>query len=163
MRFKQLKSEDKEACKVFDSLMREYVKELDAHDGGDTSAILDKWIESIIRMQGDSDRHLELCYIGDDLIGFLYEKVDHPEHRGYKKIGYGYIMEFYVKPEYRRCGYGRTMFERLQKLFRLDGADRMYLTSDPVTGKPFWESMGFARTGEISPENSMEIYEKDTE
>ena len=49
----------------------------------------------MINIQGDADRHLELCYDGDSLIGFLYGKIDHPDHKGYIKAGYGYIMEFY--------------------------------------------------------------------
>ena len=52
------------------------------------------------------------------------------------------------------------MLQRLESLFRERGVDRMYLTADPVTGRPFWEAMGFVCTGEISPENSLLIYEK---
>lgn len=70
-------------------------------------------------------------------------------------------MEYYVIPEYRRKGYGKAMFERIESLFRSHGVQRMYLTADPVTGKPFWEALGFQRTGETSPENGLYIYEKD--
>lgn len=69
-------------------------------------------------------------------------------------------MEFYVKPDHRRNGYGRMMFRHLEQLFRLDGAEMMYLTADPVTGKPFWEALGFQKTIEKSPENQLDIYEK---
>lgn len=115
----------------------------------------------MINVQGDIDRHLELCYVENNLIGFLYGKIDHPEHKGYIKVGYGYIMEFYVLPEYRRKGYGRQMYAHLEELLKNDGAKKLYLTSDPVTGKPFWESLGFVYSGEKSPENSQDIYEKD--
>jgi len=40
---------------------------------------------------------------------------------------------------------------------------QMYLTADPVTGRPFWEAIGFANTGECSPENQLFIYEKTVE
>lgn len=157
----QLHAEDAEGCARFEALMRQYTKELDAHqDLGVPPEFIEKWIRSIIKMQGDADRHLELCYDGVKLIGFLYGKVDHPEHRGYIRAGWGYIMEFFVLPEYRRSGYGREMFHRLQALFQTDGAKQMYLTADPVTGRPFWEAMGFATSGERSPENQLEIYEK---
>ena len=69
-------------------------------------------------------------------------------------------MEFYVRPEHRRRGYGRRMFLHMERLFRENGAKRMYLTADPVTGKPFWEALGFVNTGERSPDNGLEIYEK---
>lgn len=69
-------------------------------------------------------------------------------------------MEFYVIPEFRGKGCGREMFLHLQAMFRKDGAKKIYLAADPVTGKPFWEAMGFIRTGEISSENGQAIYEK---
>jgi ribosomal protein S18 acetylase RimI-like enzyme len=120
-----------------------------------------KITRGILNMQGPYDRHLELCYDGDNLIGFLYGKVDHEGHKGFIKPEHGYIMEFYVKPKFRRLGYGKAMFEHKGDLFGLHGTRRMYLTADPVTGKPFWEAMGFEDTGEISPENKQAIYEKD--
>lgn len=52
------------------------------------------------------------------------------------------------------------MYRHLEEQFRRDGAKRMYLTADPVTGKPFWEALGFVNTGEQSPENKQDIYEK---
>lgn len=156
--FRQINTENRNS---FDALMRAYIKELDEHQNNVTSDdFLTKWIDGIISIQGDSDRHLEYCYDNDMLVGFLYGKIDHSEHKGFKKVGFGYIMEFYVLPEHRRKGYGEEMFLHLEELFRKDGAKRMYLTSDPVTGKPFWEAMGFISTGEQSPENNQEIYEK---
>jgi len=155
-------AQNQEVCTAFRALMTSYMEELDAHsDEPLPMEHLPKWIDSIIAMQGPSDRHTELCYVGDDLIGFLYGKVDHEDHKGFIKPGYGYIMEFYVCPQYRRNGYGKKMFLHMEHLFRKDGAKRMYLTADPVSGKPFWEAMGFANTGEQSPENKLDIYEKD--
>ena len=158
----QVTADNEELCKAFKSLMVPYMEELDAHsDEPLPMGLLPKWIDSIIAMQGPSDRHTELCYVGGNLIGFLYGKVDHEDHKGFIKPGYGYIMEFYVRPQYRRKGYGKKMFQHMEHLFRQDGAKRMYLTADPVSGKPFWEAMGFANTGEQSPENKLDIYEKD--
>ena len=155
-------AKNQEVCTAFKALMTSYMEELDAHsDEPLPMELLPKWIDSIIAMQGPSDRHTELCYVGGNLIGFLYGKVDHEDHKGFIKPGYGYIMEFYVRPQYRRKGYGKKMFLHMEHLFRQDGAKRMYLTADPVSGKPFWEAMGFANTGEQSPENKLDIYEKD--
>lgn len=95
-----------------------YIAELNEHsDRPLPEQFQQKWINSIIAMQGPSDRHLELCYADEILVGFLYGKIDQEEHKGFIKPGYGYIMEFYVKPEYRRMGYGRMMFRRLESLF----------------------------------------------
>lgn len=162
IKYVQVTADNEKLCKDFKSLMVPYMEELDAHsDDPLPMDLLPKWIDSIIAMQGPSDRHTELCYAGDNLIGFLYGKVDHEDHKGFIKPGYGYIMEFYVCPQYRRKGYGKRMFLRMEHLFRKDGAKRMYLTADPVSGKPFWEAMGFTNTGEQSPENKLDIYEKD--
>lgn len=137
-----------------------YFRELDRHQGRHTDPeFLRNVTRSILSMQGPHDRHLELCYDGDSLVGFWYGKVDHPEHKGFIKPGYGYIMEFYVIPAYRRQGYGTAMFRRLHGLFASHGVKRLYLTADPVTGKPFWEWIGFQNTGERSPENGLSIYE----
>ena len=162
--FVPLDTEKDAHIQEFERLMRLYCRELDEHDGTTTlQSFLTRWIDSIIHLQAqaETDRHLELCFLDDEPVGFLYGKVDHPHHRGFIKPSYGYIMEFFVLPAHRRQRIGRTMYERLERLFEQDGVQRMYLTADPVTGLPFWEAMGFKRTGEVSPENSQEILEKD--
>lgn len=161
LKFTQLQRDSEEHYKLFESLMIPYNQELDNHTSihTDYDFIL-KVTRGILNMQGPYDRHLELCYDEDKLIGFLYGKVDHETHKGFIKPGYGYIMEFYVKPEFRRNGYGKDMFKRLEEHFASHGVKRMYLTADPVTGKPFWEAMGFENIGQKSPENGQDIFEK---
>lgn len=161
--FIQLQKNNEEHYGLFENLMIFYNKELREHrleyPITDENVLL--VTRGILNMQGPNDRHLELCYEGDNLIGFLYGKVDHEGHKGFIKPGYGYIMEFYVKPEFRRKGYGTAMFEHLEDLFANHGTRSMYLTADPVTGEPFWESMGFETRDETSPENGQPILEKD--
>lgn len=148
---------------VFHKLMQMYAKELDRHQNRSTdSLILERWTDRIIEKQFDASMCLKLCFYGSSVIGFLYGKIDRTEDKGFKKPGYGYVMEFYVLPEYRRKGYGRRMFNHLEKYFKTNNVDKMYLTADPITGKPFWESMGFVCTYEISPDNNMPVYEKIT-
>ena len=157
----KFKSVTEENSAAFHRLMQMYAKELDEHQSRNTDPeILKKWTNGIIQNQSDTTRYLKLCYVQSTAIGFLYGKIDRPEDKGFKKVGYGYVMEFYVLPEHRRKGFGRQMFRYLENRFRADRVRRMYLTADPVTGKPFWEALGFVRTGEISPENKQEIYEK---
>ena len=69
-------------------------------------------------------------------------------------------MEFYIKPEQRLKGYGKSMCERLETLFEADGAENVYLTADPVTGEPFWTAIGYTNTHERSPENGQYFFEK---
>lgn len=146
---------------TFHELMQRYAKELDKHQNRSTDPqMLKKWTDSIIAKQSDASRCLKLCCDNSSVIGFLYGKIDRPEDKGFKKTGFGYVMEFYVLPYYRRKGFGREMFGFLENFFKTNHVRQMYLTADPVTGKPFWEALGFTPTGEISPENKQEIYEK---
>ena len=93
--FIQLRRGHEEDRRRFESLMVPYFRELDRHQGRHTDPeFLRNVTRSILSMQGPHDRHLELCYDGDSLVGFWYGKVDHPEHKGFIKPGYGYIMEF---------------------------------------------------------------------
>ncbi len=145
----------------FHRLMQMYAKELDEHQNRNTDPdILKRWTDSIVEKQYDDGRCLRLCYEKTELIGFLYGKIDLPDDKGFKKVGYGCIMEFYVLPKHRRKGYGKEMFCYMEEFFRAAGACRMYLTADPVTGRPFWETMGFIDTGTTSPDNGQEIYKK---
>lgn len=145
----------------FHRLMQMYAKELDEHQNRNTdSEMLRRWTENIIKNQRQPAICLKLCTIKSEIIGFLYGKIVLPEDNGYKKVRYGYITEFYVLPEYRRNGYGRNMYRFLESFFISKQIKQLYLTADPVTGKPFWEKLGFIRTGEISSKNKQEIYEK---
>ncbi len=151
---------EKNACN-FKKLMLLYAPEIDAHQNKTTPPeILSKWVDRIVELTDAPDMFLELCYLDEIAVGFCYGKIDRPHYKGYFRPNWGYVMEFYVLPEYRRKGLGKKMFLRLQDFFENKGVSGIYLTSDPVTGKPFWEAMGFKSTGEFSSENNQEIFEK---
>ncbi len=158
----QFNSVTSETAELFLGLMRDYAKELDEHQNRSTDpATLEKWTNSIIRKsEQESFRILRLCYVEGETVGFLYATIDQPDDKGYHRTGHGYIMEFYVLPEHRRKGYGRIMFSHIEQFFRERGVTQMYLTADPVTGKPFWSALGFTSKGEFSPDNGQEIFEK---
>ncbi len=147
--------------KILENIMLPYCHELDSNVGRETpETTLKKFIASIVSMSEDKDRFVEFCYLGEDLIGFAYGKIDREEHRGYVRPGWGYVMEFYVKSEYRRNGYGKEMYSHLENIFKSHGVNNIWLTADPVTGEPFWSAVDFTNSGEKSPENNLYIYEK---
>lgn len=147
--------------KLLESIMLPYCRELDNNVGRETpDATLKKFIASIVSISEEKDRFAELCYLGEDLIGFAYGKIDREEHRGYVRPDWGYVMEFYVKPECRRNGYGREIYKYLENIFKSNGISNIWLTADPVTGEPFWSAVGFTNSGKKSPENDLYIYEK---
>lgn len=147
--------------KLLESIMLPYCQELDRNVGRETpEETLKRFIASIVSMSEDKDRFVELCYLGENLIGFAYGKIDREGHRGYIRPGWGYVMEFYVKPEHRQNGYGREMYNYLENIFKSNGVSNIWLTADPITGEPFWSAVGFINNGEKSPENNLYIYEK---
>ena len=162
--FERLDPRNADQCNLFHDLMVEYDAELGDLEKipgiSDPKAFVEKWIRSIIDKQGPSDRHLELCFSGENPVGFLYGKLDHPEHRGYIRPGWGYVMEFYVRPSFRRQGCGTEMYARLERMLRADGAQNLYLTADTQAAALFWQAMGFANSHQKSPENDMDIFEK---
>lgn len=146
---------------VFHKLMQEYARELDLNQDRTTDpAMLERWTNNIIRKQDDRKFCIKLCYDGEQATGFLFGRIDRPDDKGYKRTGQGCIMEFYVVPQYRRQGCGTSMLKHLEQYFAGQGVTQMYLTADPVTGKPFWTAQGFVGKGESSPENGLEILEK---
>ena len=147
---------------IFSTMMKDYAKELDENQNRSTDPTrLSRWTDNIInKAYGSKFCVVEMCYTGDDPIGFLYAKIDQPDDVGYIRIGQGYIMEFYVKPEHRRKGCGRFMFNYIEQFFVKQGINHIYLTTDPVSGKPFWSAMGFISKGEYSSDNKLEILEK---
>lgn len=147
--------------KILENIMLPYYRELDRNVGRETpEETLKRFIASIVSMSEDKDRFVELCYLGKDLIGFAYVKIDRERHRGYVRPGWGYVMEFYVKPEHRRNGYGKKIYKHLENILKSNGVSNIWLTADPVTGEPFWSAIGFTNSGEKSPENNLYIYEK---
>ena len=161
--FKQIDKNNDNDAKLFYQLLYDYFDELNKISGSESISddILVKYSAGMIKKQGPYDRHLEIIYQNDKVAGFLYGKIDHKDHRGYIKPGYGYIMEFYVIKDFRQIGIGRSAFKHLQKLFFINGAKKIYLTSHSGVAQTFWESMGFEYLGELSPENSLRIFEKD--
>ncbi|MDR0857620.1 MAG: GNAT family N-acetyltransferase [Oscillospiraceae bacterium] len=148
VKFMQLLQGNDYHRELFEPLLTAYHEEITPELAAQTPQLA----RSVIAMQGDRDRHCAIVYAPTENfqpIGFVIGKIDKPEHKGHKKVGFGYVMEFYVKPEFRRRGYGRAMFRHLERLFARDGAARMYLNTNSETGETFWRSIGFAPTDEI--------------
>ena len=161
IKYIQVWPQDEKMCRTFEELVYAYIAEMNEHSHRPLpEKYQKKWIDCMIAAQGAKDCHLEVCWLGEEPLGFLYGRVDHEGDAGFVKPGYGYILEFFVRPAYRRQGHGTRMFKRLESLFRRDGVRKMYLTADPVTGKPFWEALGFAENGELSPVNQLNVYER---
>ena len=101
--------------------------------------------------------HIGLAWDGQDPAGFAVFQIDKPESDWCKRPGWGFIREFYIKPEYRAKGLGAHLATYTEEALKKLGAEKLYLTSGPAAG--FWEKCGWKDTGEFCS-NDLTILEK---
>lgn len=117
------------------------------------------WLMKRVKIQGKQDTmHFEAILYHEEVIGFAMYAVDLGGIKNVLEAGYGYIMELYVRPEYRRKGIGETAYLHMKKVFREHEVTKMYLTPDSQSGVPFWLNMGFHDSKKIDPDNHLPIY-----
>ena len=109
------------------------------------SVLNERFLQSILRRQEESDRWLLLLKSDENYIGFVHAKIDHNE-----RPGWGYILEFYIVPDRRRRGWGRQLFHHMVGIFELRGITQVWLTSN-CSAEAFWCSLGFKPIGEEKP------------
>ena len=80
---------------------------------------------------------------------------------GLLEKGYGTIMGFYIHPKFRQKGLGTSFSKHVEATLYSDGARKMYICPDSVTGEPFWKSNGYTDSGKIDPDDKKPIYIKD--
>jgi len=111
----------------------------------------ERFLESILSRQKESDRWLLLLKYRNDYLGFVHMKIDRDE-----RPGWGFILEFYVVPNRRRLGWGRRLFNFSVEILRTQDVGHIWLMSKPAS-EPFWRSLGFRETGEIDDENGQKV------
>lgn len=160
MRYINLDNTNNEQIVMFQELLREYFEELDNHKNSCTSKdIVDKYALSMISKLNE-DRILKIVVDENKFIGFCYAKIDREADKGLVYPGWGYIMEFFVKKEYRRKRIGKQLLKECENFFAYKCAKKAWLTSDEVTGVPFWKACGYEDSKEISNENKLKIFTK---
>ena len=147
---------------LYDNLLPMWIAYFDEFDENQND---EKWtpneiihdLERRVNNQGKRpDMHFEVLLCDDIFIGFAHFAIVSDG----SKAGCGFIMEFYITPDYRRMGYGKLFYEHIEKTLSGHGAKKLYLTSDTLTGVSFWISMGFNDSGNIDPDNNMSEYVK---
>ncbi len=142
-----------------------FSKELDEHDGiTETEEDILHDLTRRINIQGSRpNMHFELVMKDNNPIGIAMFAIDTGTVYGLLESGYGVITGFYICPEHRRKGYGKEFFSHIESVLINDGAPKIYLTPDGVTGEPFWVSLGFENSGKFDPDDKKFIYIKDCE
>lgn len=128
----------------FEALFLPYFQELEANEpqpfspqvitGKILPFVLGQWEKGVIR--------IDLCMAKGAAVGFAIYQIDAPESDWCKRLGWGFIREFYVSPESRRKGCGSAMAAHAIAALADMGAAQIYLTSDDAIA--FWTSCGFA-------------------
>lgn len=89
-------------------------------------------------------------------IGFIFFNTNFK----YKKEDDAFILELFVKEEYRYQGIGKMLLEHAEELSKKAGSSTIYLTTDEnIVG--FYKKCGYLSTGNIDIDNELEIYYKD--
>ncbi|EQB86800.1 GNAT superfamily N-acetyltransferase [Clostridium punense] len=155
---------DKGNVKQFQQLLNMWIPYFKEIGSSESDSMITEYARQRVSIQGSrDDMHFELCFDDSILIGFCFYAVDLGGIKGILPPNMGYIMEFYVLPQYRRQGYGSEMFKHIEKTFLSHCIEAMYLTPDEVNGKPFWCCLGFEDSGKIDPDNHSPIYIKKVE
>lgn len=163
LKFIQLKENNEKLFDMAKELWLPFIHEVNANDGKTQSdAEIISGLQKRIHVQGmRSDMHFELALLGEEVIGIAMFAIDLGTIYGLlDRPGYGTVMGFYIKPKYRRKGFGGCFFERIKTILKKDGADHMYVCPDAVTGLPFWRAMGFSDSGKVDPDDQKPIYIK---
>mgnify|MGYP002644932240 CR=1 FL=1 len=163
LKFIQLKKDSEELFNMAKEVWLPFIHEVNAHDNikqTDNEIIIG--LKKRIDIQGTrKDMHFEIALLNDEVIGIAMFAIDLGTIYGLlDQPGYGTVMGFYIKPNHRRKGFGRMFFEHIQTVLKKDGATKMYVCPDSVTGIPFWRTMGFSDSGKFDPDNKKFIYIK---
>ena len=163
MTYLQIDKNSKEHFENAKSLWLPFIREVNEHDGitETEEEIIDSLRKRIDIQNSRPDMHFEIAFLDDMPIGIAMFAIDTGTVYGLLEAGYGTVMGFFIKPEHRRKGLGREFFCHIEEILKKDGAPKIYLTPDGVTGEPFWKAVGFADSGQTDPDNKMPIYIKD--
>ncbi len=161
--FTQIEKGNQTHYETAKTLWLSFIIELDEHEG--ITETEEEMLNDLIRrinIQGSRPTmHFEIAYADSEPIGIAMFAIDTGTVYGLLESGYGVITGFYIKPEYRRLGYGKEFFTHIERTLKKDGATKIYLTPDGVTGEPFWKALGFENSGKFDPDDKKFIYIKD--
>lgn len=140
-----------------------FIKEVNEHVGTyQSEEQIANGLKKRISIQGcRKDMHFEIANVNEEPIGIAMFAIDLGTVYGLLEKGYGTIMGFYIHPKFRRKGLGTSFNKHIEETLYSDGARKMYICPDSVTGEPFWKSNGYTDSGKIDPDDKKPIYVKE--
>lgn len=163
--FIQIEKDNAGHFETAEKLWVPFCHEINEHDGIHKSEEeIRKDLKKRISIQGRrKDMHFELGFVKGAPgapFGIAMFAVDLGTVYGLLEKGYGTIMGFYIHPEFRRRGFGTAFSRHIEAVLYADGARKMYLCPDGVTGEPFWKANDYNDSGKIDPDDKKPIYTK---
>lgn len=163
IRFIQIEKGNEAHFEIASQLWVPFIREVNEHDGTHRSEeqIIDG-LRKRISIQGSrKDMHFEIALADDEPFGIAMFAIDLGTVYGLLEKGYGTIMGFYIHPAFRRKGLGTRFSRHIEAVLSADGAAKMYVCPDAVTGEPFWKANGYHDSGKIDPDDKKPIYIKE--
>lgn len=146
---------DKSLKPIFADMMTDYMTELDC--GIPEEIIRGKLSDLIDSLCEKGIIRVSIAYEGRNPAAFSVFQIDREDSDWCKRPGWGFIREYYVVPEYRKQGTGRTLAQHTENELHRMGAENLYLTSDGAV--PFWQKCGWHLTDALCS-NGQYILEK---
>jgi len=137
-----------------DELSKAFMEMGDDYMSSEPPELRGRFLRSVVDLQVEEDRWLFLLRSDGEFIGFVHMKVDRTD-----RPGWGWMMEFYIRPEHRMRGHGRRLYERSEEILRDRGIRDIWLTSNPEA-VPFWKAVGYIETGEKADFNDYQVMVK---
>ncbi|MCM1541292.1 MAG: GNAT family N-acetyltransferase [Blautia sp.] len=161
--FIQLQKNNESHFEAASKLWVPFIQEVNRHDGTHRSEeqILDG-LKKRISIQGNRrDMHFEIALTDGEPFGIAMFAIDLGTVYGLLEKGCGTIMGFYIHPDFRSQGLGTLFSRHIETVLSADGAAKMYICPDAVTGEPFWKANGYHDSGKIDPDDKKPIYIKE--
>lgn len=127
-------------------------------EDGTEDELLEELICRLNISESNENVFFDIIWSGSDAIGFAFYSVD----GGIKNVipsGYGYIMEFFITPQWRRRNIGVRCIKKIEEKLKDKGCPKLYLTSVEES-EDFWRKVGSIKTELVDPDNHLNIWFK---
>lgn len=147
-------AKNKSDVELFWSLFDSYINELSLNatygDEFDLEYFYsNEYRDAIESLRIRDNNPLKICFLQKEsvIIGFVMYVTYFDEG------GKCFLMEYYIKPEYRNLGYGKSFYSKVEKHVNDEGALYIELTPSNARNERFWTSIGFIKSLDMDKDN----------
>ena len=136
--------------KLFDSYINELSVNISLGDDFDLDYFYsDEYRDAIEELRIRDRNPLRILFINkeEEIIGFLMYVTYFDEE------GKCFLMEYYIQPNYRNLGYGKSAYLKAENHINDEGALYIELTPTNESNERFWSSVGFEKSEDMDEDN----------